>query len=95
MRGCKKPATFQSLMNEMLHDCVDKFFGKYINDLLKFSKDRKHHYKFSKVVLEQLEVHQLYASLGKCKIPNEEIDFLGMPIGKNGITLHPKSVTVL
>lgn len=35
---CNAPATFQSLMNPIFHDCIDDFIAVYMDDLLIFSK---------------------------------------------------------
>ena len=36
---CNVPATFQSWMNRIFHDCIDDFLVVYMDDLLIFSKN--------------------------------------------------------
>jgi len=95
MRACNAPATFQSLMNDIFHDCIDDFLCVYIDDLLVFSKDEQSHMRHLEIVLSRLKEHELYASPKKCEFFKEEMDFLGLVIGKDGIKVNPKKVEVL
>ena len=51
------PATFQRLMNEVLHDFLDKGLVVYLDDILIHSKDLKSHQKLLRQVLERLREH--------------------------------------
>jgi hypothetical protein len=46
------PATFQSLMNTILHEFLDKFVIVYIDDILIFSDTEEEHTKHIKLVLD-------------------------------------------
>ena len=54
MGACNAPATFQSLMNDIFHDCIDDFLCVYIDDLLIFSKDEESHMRHLEIVLSRL-----------------------------------------
>ena len=95
MGACNSPATFQSLMNEIFHDCIDEFLVVYIDDLLVFSKDEESHYRHLEIVLKRLKEHELYVSPKKCEFFTDEMEFLGLLIGKNGIRVNPKKVEIL
>ena len=95
MGACNAPATFQSLMNDIFHDCIDDFLCVYIDDLLVFSKDEDSHMRHLEKVLSRLKQHELYVSPKKCAFFEEEMDFLGLLIGKHGIKVNPKKVEVL
>ena len=95
MGACNAPATFQSLMNEIFHDCIDEFLCVYIDDLLVFSKDEESHYCHLETVLNRLKEHELYVSPKKCEFFKDEMDFLGLLIGTNGIKVNPKKVDIL
>ena len=43
MGACDAPATFQTLMNHIFHDCIDEFLVVYLDDLLIFSLDEESH----------------------------------------------------
>ena len=95
MGACNAPATFQSLMNEIFHDCIDDFLCVYIDDLLVFSKDENSHMRHLDIVLSRLKEHELYVSPKKCEFFRDEMDFLGLKIGKHGIKVNPKKVEIL
>lgn len=95
MGACNSPATFQSLMNDIFHDCIDDFLCVYIDDLLVFSKDEESHMRHLEIVLSRLKEHELYVSPKKCEFFEQEMDFLGMIIGMNGIKVNPKKVDIL
>lgn len=95
MGACNSPATFQTLMNQIFHDCIDDFLVVYIDDLLIFSKDEESHYAHLETVLERLKEHELYVSPKKCEFMKNEIDFLGLVIGENGIRVDERKVEIL
>ena len=95
MGVCNSPATFQSLMNEIFHDFIDAFLCVYIDDLLVFSKNEESHYRHLEIVMNRLKEHELYVSPKKCEFCKDEMDFLGLLIGKNGIKVNPKKVEIL
>ena len=92
---CNAPATFQSLMNSIFHDCLDEFLVVYMDDLLIFSKDKEGHYKHLEIVMSRLKENELYVSPKKCEFFEENIDFLGLLIGKDGLRVNPEKVEVL
>ena len=51
------PITFQSLMNTILHEFLDKFVIVYIDDILIFSDTDEEHTQHIKLVLDQLRAH--------------------------------------
>jgi hypothetical protein len=60
------PATFQTLMNSVLGDYLDKFATVYLDDVLVYSKTPEEHLVHLELVLQRLREHQLYAKLSKC-----------------------------
>jgi hypothetical protein len=60
------PATFQSVMNDMLRPYVGKFFVVYLDDILIFSKTAKEHLSHLRQVLQTLRENQFYANPKKC-----------------------------
>lgn len=85
---CNAPATFQSLMNSIFFDFMDLFVVVYIDDLLIFSKTKEEHLKHLELVLERLEEHELYIGKNKCAFMQESVEFLGLKISKNGISIE-------
>lgn len=84
---CNAPATFQSLMNHIFRDCLDEFVVVYIDDLLIFSKTEEDHYRHIETVFKRLSENELYVGTKKCTFFAEEVEFLGLIVGKHGIRI--------
>jgi hypothetical protein len=78
------PATFQSVMNDMLRPYVGKFVVVYLDDILIFSKTAEEHLSHLRQVLQTLRENQFYANPKKCDFMKEEISFLGHRVSANG-----------
>jgi hypothetical protein len=86
------PATFQSVMNDMLGPYVGKFVVLYLDDILIFSKTAKEHLSHLRQVLQTLRANQFYANSKKCDLMKEEISFLGHRVSANGLKVDPEKV---
>jgi hypothetical protein len=87
------PATFQTMMNEIFKDMIHE--GKivvYIDDILIYTDTMEGHVEIVKEVLKRLEENDLFVKPEKCSFWVEEVEFLGMIIGKNGIRMSPDKV---
>ena len=82
---CNAPQTFQTLMNNVFHDCIDNFIVIYLDDLLIFSSTMEEHLEYLKKVVLRLKEKCLYASTKKCSCLQEEVEFLGLRVGRDGI----------
>ena len=82
---CNAPASFQSLMNTIFHDCIDVFLVVYLDDLLIFSRTLDDHMKHLDIVLQRLQQHELYVGPSKCEFLKQDIEFLGLRVGTQGI----------
>lgn len=51
---CLAPATFQTLMNNIFRDVIDRFMVVYLDDLLIYSKSQKEHFNHLKLFLRRL-----------------------------------------
>lgn len=92
---CNAPATFQTLMNQVFHDCIDVFMVVYMDDLLIFSKTRAEHMQHLETVLSRLEAQELYVAPRKCSFLQPETEFLGMIVSRDGIRVNPEKVKVI
>ena len=86
------PPTFQSLMNRVLGDCLDKFALVYLDDILIFSETEEDHKKHVRHVLNRLKDAQLIANLKKCEFGKRELIFVGFKITPDGILPSPSKV---
>ncbi len=55
------PSVFQSFMNDIFPDMLDKWVIMYINDILIFSDKLEEHVRHVRSVLKRLIQYQLYA----------------------------------
>ena len=88
------PAVFQELMNIVLQGCED-FAIAYLDDILIFSKTHQEHLKHLQVVFNKLREHGLKLKLKKCAFFQEETEYLGYIISKDGVKPDPKKVEVI
>lgn len=80
--GFNTSAKFQTLINEIFHDCMNQLVVMDIANRLTFSSGRKSHYKHLEIVFKQLRDSHLYASPGKCKLFKEKLTFLASSLVK-------------
>ena len=89
------PATFQTLMNGIFHEYIDRFLVIYMDDLLIFSKTREEHLQHIRAVLCKLRENELFVSPKKCQFMTEETEFLGLLVGRDGIRVNPEKVRAI
>src|SRR5215469_2954036 len=89
---CNAPATFQRLMDEVLHDILWKFVVVYLDDLNIYLKTFEEHLQHLRIVFERLQKAGLRLNPEKCKFVTEELSFLGHLISKDGIRTDPDKI---
>ena len=67
------PAIFMCLMNNVMHKYLDKFVVMLIDDILIYSKSEEEHKEHLKIVLQELQNHQLFAKFSKCNFFKDKI----------------------
>src|SRR5258708_3305459 len=75
-RLCNSPATFQTMMN----------------DILIYSSSLVDHQKITKEILQTLHSYKLFLQPEKCKFECQEVDYLGLAISKDHIAMDPFKV---
>lgn len=79
------PASFSSMMRTVLSDVLDKFVVAYLNDIMIYSKTKEEHLAHLRKVFSILRKNGLYVKLSKCTFLQEQTEFLGHVISKDGI----------
>jgi transposase InsO family protein len=89
------PATCQALVNNVLREHLDIFVIAYLDDILIYSRSEEEHRKHVRTVLKLLQQHSLLVDPDKCKWHQEEVEFLGCIVGKNGVKMSPEKIRVV
>jgi hypothetical protein len=71
------PATFQALMNIVLHDFIRVFVLVFFDDILIFSDSWSSHLQHVRIVLQSLQEHSLAVKRGKCSFDATTVQYLG------------------
>ena len=89
------PAIFMCLMNNLMHKYLYRFVVVFIDDILIYSKYEEEHKEHLKIVLQELQDHQLFAKFSKCDFFKDKIQYLGHVVTKEGISVDPEKIKVI
>src|SRR5271169_1506102 len=89
------PATFQTLMNQILRQFIDKFVLVYLDDILIYSNSAEEHREHLKLVLEALRNAKLYLKPKKCVFDQPEVQFCGHMVGNGTIRVMDQKVKII
>ena len=82
---CNAPATFQRIMNDLLRNGLDKFVLVFLDDILIYSRTKEEHLQHIKAVLDKLHSEKFFGRLAKCDFFQNEVEYLGFDVGKDGL----------
>ena len=82
---CNAPATFQSMMDHILHDLLDEGVVVYLDDILIYSETQEEHERLVKEVLARLDKAGLRINLQKSTFHVDSVEFLGYGISPQDI----------
>ncbi|CAK6976493.1 hypothetical protein LDENG_00158670%2C partial, partial [Scomber scombrus] len=86
------PAVFQTLVNDVLRDMVNKFVFVYLDDILIFSKSLRDHVHHVRLVLQRLLENQLYVKAEKCEFHQRSTSFLGFVVSEGGVGMDSSKI---
>ena len=90
---CNSPATFQTMMNDILRDFISRgVIICYMDDILIYTETLAEHRQVTWEVLATLHHHKLFLKPEKCKFEWQEIDYLGLVISCGHIGMDPVKV---
>ena len=88
-------ATFCSLMNKIFSGLQWDFLLCFLDDLLIFSpEDFDLHLQQLSQVLSKLKLANMRLKLAKCKFGVAEVEYLGHIVGRFGLKMQPKRISV-
>ena len=86
-------ATFQTMMNDIFWDLIAKgIMVVYLDDILIFTRIEEEHAKAIRRVLQVLKEHKLFLRPEKYKFCKERIEYLGLVISENEVSMDPVKV---
>jgi hypothetical protein len=87
---CNSPATFQAMMDHIFRDMIiEGWISIYMDDILIFSKNKEEHRLRTLRVLQRLRDNDLFLKPEKCKFDVQEVEFLGLIIRPDHISMDP------
>ena len=89
------PATFMTLMTEVLAPFIDKFVLVYLDDILIYSETEEEHLEHVRLVLEALRKHRLFAKQKKCEFLKDGVDFLGHHVNVEGVATDDSKIAAI
>jgi len=82
------PATFQTMMNDIFQDLIaEGIMVVYLDDILIFTRTEEEHAKAIRWVLQVLQEHKLFLRPEKCEFWKERIQYLGLVISENKVSI--------
>ena len=85
------PATFQRLINQVLHHKLDHTVMVYIDDILIYTKGTKEeHERETQEVLQLLKEYDIRLNEEKSEFSKKEVTFLGTIISRDGLRMEPE-----
>ncbi len=86
---------FQQYINDILWNFLNDFCQVYLDDILIYSKMRKKHRDYVKLVLSQLREAELQMNIWKCEFNVEETVFLKVIVSELDLRMNFSKVTVI
>jgi hypothetical protein len=88
-------ATFQVLMNDMLHPFLRRFVLVFFDDILIYSSSWSDHLCHVHTVLRTLQDRQLFLKMSKCEFGRPSVVYLGHVIFAAGVAMDQLKVQAL
>jgi len=81
------------MMNDIFWDLIaEGIMVVYLDDILIFTRTEEEHAKAIRWVLQVLQEHKLFLYLEKCEFYKERIEYLGLVISENEVSIDPVKV---
>ena len=81
-------------MNRIFHEQLGKYVLCYLDDICVYSRTPEEHLVHLEKVFEILRTNKFFAKQSKCDFNKPELPFLCHIVGRNGLKMDPKNVSV-
>jgi len=82
------PVTFQTMMNDIFWNLIaEGIVVVYLDDILIFTRTKKEHEQAVRRVLQVLKENKLFLHPEKCKFCKQQIEYLGLVISENEVSM--------
>jgi len=86
-------ATFQTMMNDIFRNLIaEGIVVVYLDNILIFTKTEEEHVQAVRQVLQVLKENKLFLYLEKCEFYKQWIEYLGLVISENKVSIDPVKV---
>ena len=89
------PATFQRLMEKVLHGLHWKTLLLYLDDIIVISHDFDSHVERLEEVLKRLRAANLKLKPSKCELFRDEVKYLGHIVSSHGVSTDPEKIDAI
>ena len=89
------PAFCQEFINNTLQPFLGIFCTVFLDNILIYSDNLKNHKEHVRAVITILKEVGLYLKAEKCEFHKEEVKYLELRVGVNGIKMDPEKVQVV
>ena len=92
---CNAPGTFERLMETVLKGMQWERAVLYLDDIIIFSKDIQEHMERLEEIFQRLKAANLTLKPAKCHFFQQEVEFLGHIVSKEGVRTDPKKIEAI
>jgi len=86
-------ATFQTMINDIFQNLIaEGIVVVYLDDILIFTKMKKEYVQAVQQVLQVLKENKLFLCPEKCEFYKQRIEYLGLVISENKVSMDPVKV---
>ena len=90
------PVTFQTMINNIFQDLIaEGIIVVYLDDILIFTRMEEEYAKAIRQILQVLQENKLFLHPEKCEFCKERIEYLGLVISENEVSMDPVKVAVM
>jgi hypothetical protein len=86
------PISFQEFINDTLQPFLDIFCTSFNHDIVIYRDNQTEHQEYVKAILSILKEAGLYLKAEKCELHPQDIKYLELIVGVNGIRMDPEKV---